>query len=539
MSDGPYSASSCQVILEEIGPLLRLYNTSRQSLERLQVLVDEHLQDNSQGNDFRSYCCFGMPGKAVPLQQFNDLCILPASNYCVRLAHQESSGCIGPSKLELSEQNNFLHDFAVTAAKNIVLILEQLNHPRMDEIKELVPTEGIPLTWSLQIIGCIRNKNRLSPQDVPPLDVLRTRIRCSLDMAFVAVSDARAAGKRLKFFCQETGALWQSTNDDSFDAEAIYMKAGSEFKNLLQNLLNDTGQTFDELAGVKPTKRYPDVEKAVLEGFQSAQLKGMESLDLRLDDGEIGGTVIAMHNAGFLSAQWIAAYLVDTDQNLFMADERALKKNNKERFLRIFASNHDFENPTWMQFGKKSGVYLYLSQRASAAEQSWLTIVSYIVNLLIDDINKRLDSETGARFRLEQVLYDVGVVSLADPSLGSYARHQDGFPGLIDPLVRGFSRYNLIVPTMGIQNHFAETSTISWYKKGDDKGKASGFVKHDFFIWHWQLPGVNHFFEHEVSGMSSSSPIYFVVSIKFTHSLPSFSPRSLPHLQVSLTPDLC
>ena len=100
-----------------------------------------------------------------------------------------------------------------------------------------------------------------------------------------------------------------------------------------------------------------------------------------------------------------------------------------------------------MQFGKKKGVYLYLSQRASAAEEGWLTIVSYIVNLLIDDINKRLDSETGRRYRLEQVLFDTGVASLADPSLGSYARHQDGFPGLIDPLVKGFSRFNLVVPT--------------------------------------------------------------------------------------------
>jgi hypothetical protein len=497
MSGPLYSTGSCAKILEEIAPLLGLYHTTRPRLDRLQVLVDEHLQDNPQGNDFRSFCCFGNPGHSVSLELFNDLCILPATNYCVQLARNDPSGPICPSSLEPVEKKKYLDDFSITAAKNIVSLFEEIvkSHPRKNEIVQFVPHDGIPLTWSLQIIGNTVKKDIASLHSLPSLPVLRHRIRSSIDLSF----DARKGNPSIRFFCKETGALWQTTNDDTFDAEAIYLKAGSEFKNLLQKLLDDTGQTFDELAGVKPTKRYPEVEKVVRQGFAGAKLKGMHSLDLKLDDGSTGGTVIAMHNEGFLSAEWIAAYLVDTDQNHFMVDERALKKNNKERCLRIFSLDHDFANPTWMQFGKKSGVYLYLSQRASAAEQSWLTIVSYVVNLLIDDINTRLDAESGSSFQLEQMLFDVGVASLADPSAGAFARHQDGFPGLIDPLVRGFSRFNLIVPTTAIQNHYAETTTISWYRMGDPKGKAVGHFKHDFFLWHWMLPGVNHYFEHEVS----------------------------------------
>ncbi len=103
------------------------------------------------------------------------------------------------------------------------------------------------------------------------------------------------------------------------------------------------------------------------------------------------------------------------------------------------------------------------------------------------------------------MFFDVAVASLADPSCGAFARHQDGFPGLIDARVRGFSRYNLFVPTCAIQNHFAATTTISWYRTNEPKGASVGFFKHDFFIFHWQLPGVNHNFEHEVS-LSDSVP---------------------------------
>lgn len=356
MSGYPYSAGSCQKILDETASLLSIYHSSQPGLFRLQELIDQHYQDNSQGNEFRSYCCFGTPGESVSLPVFNELCILPATHYCVQLAQSESSGPIAPSRVLPDEKKKYLDDFGVTASKNIVAMFQEIikGHPRKQQILGFIPSDGVPLTWSLQIVGNIGTKNsRASPHSLPSLAVLRERIRCTIDMTF----DARDADHSLKFFCKETGAMWQSKIDDAFDAEAIYLQAGSEFKSLLEKLLQDTGSTFDKLAGVKPSQRFPVVEEVVRGGFARAKQKGMHSIDLKLEDGTLGGTIIAMHNEGFLSVEWIAAYLVDTDQNHFMVDERALKKTNKERYLRIFSAHHDFQNPTWMQFGKKK-VYI-------------------------------------------------------------------------------------------------------------------------------------------------------------------------------------
>jgi hypothetical protein len=50
------------------------------------------------------------------------------------------------------------------------------------------------------------------------------------------------------------------------------------------------------LAGVLPSQRYPEVEAAVNDGFARSALKGLQSVDLHLEDGMLGGMVIAMHN---------------------------------------------------------------------------------------------------------------------------------------------------------------------------------------------------------------------------------------------------
>ena len=381
MSPPPYSASSCQKILEETAPLLVLHHETLPALCRLQELIDHHFQDNSLGQDFRSLCCFGSLGHSVSLKVFNEMCILPATQCCVQLTQNESSGPVAHSVLPQIEKKKYLHDFVATAQTTISRVFMKVASadPRSKEILSYVPTDGMPKSWSLQIIDNSRNKSKAtSSPKLPSLSVLRQRIERTIKLTF----EARLADNQLRFFCQSTGALWNSTIDDSFDAEAIILQASSEFKVLLEDLLRETGKTLDQLAGVEVSRRYPDVEEVVRAGFEGAKLKGIHSIDLLHEDGSLGGSVISMHNAGFLSVEWLAAYLVDADQNHFMVDERALLKNNKERYLRIFAEDHDFDNPTWMQFGKTKGVYLYLSQRASAAEAGWLKIVSFVVGPL-------------------------------------------------------------------------------------------------------------------------------------------------------------
>jgi hypothetical protein len=44
--------------------------------------------------------------------------------------------------------------------------------------------------------------------------------------------------------------------------------------------------------------------------------------------------------------------------------------------------------PVWLQFGGTSNVYLYLSQKATVAEESWLKIVNHVKKLLVDYVNQ-------------------------------------------------------------------------------------------------------------------------------------------------------
>jgi hypothetical protein len=71
-----------------------------------------------------------------------------------------------------------------------------------------------------------------------------------------------------------------------------------------------------------------------------------------------------MHNQGFLSPEWIGAYLVDTpDNNNFMKDERAEKSNNKDRLLEIFQFfiAFSFQPPAGCSLGGEMFISIYIS----------------------------------------------------------------------------------------------------------------------------------------------------------------------------------
>jgi hypothetical protein len=92
----------------------------------------------------------------------------------------------------------------------------------------------------------------------------------------------------------------------------------------LEALVLEKQTILDKLAGITVARRYPKVEALVNDGFSRAKLKGIESHNLYTDDAQtiLGGTVFALHNSYF-SAEWIAAYLVETDNNCFMEDKQA------------------------------------------------------------------------------------------------------------------------------------------------------------------------------------------------------------------------
>jgi hypothetical protein len=68
---------------------------------------------------------------------------------------------------------------------------------------------------------------------------------------------------------------------------------------------------------------------------------------------------------------------------------------------------------------------------------------------------------------------------------GNYGLHEDGKPGLVDLSDPRFSRLQLMVPALCLQNHSVSNTSISWYKNDDPKWCA-GTVKQELFLFHIQ-----------------------------------------------------
>jgi hypothetical protein len=491
------SQHSCYAIFRETLALAQQHPRTFDNQQRLDSLLVDYFQDNAVGARFRSMICYGRDDLLVSLEDVNNFIVLPQSQFAMELCLSTVSTVHVPIRFQsvsVDTKKQLHHDTLTRAHASVDFVLTYVTEHCFENNDDVAfyASKSPPLVWKNCILGK-DDRSELKIVDVPSLEDLQDRIRKSIEFSCAQ----KEKNPKAKFFTRLSALAWQSTAQ-KIDPKPIYLEACSHFKDHLEQILKEKGTTLDVLAGVVPPRRYPRVEAVVREGFKRSRLKGMHSKDLLLEDKTLGGTVIVMHNEGFLSPEWIAAYLVDTDNNHFMQDVRAEKANNKDRLLRIFSANHDFEFPTWIQFGATKNVYLYLSQQASAAEHGWLTIVSYVTNLLIDFVNKKLDQATANRYRLEQVVFDTGVASLANPSVGSFSKHQDGFDGLIHATTKGYSRFLLMVPTFAIQNHCAPTSHISWYQNGGTNSVVASFA-HDFLIQHWQLIGVNHNFVHDVS----------------------------------------
>ncbi len=491
-----YTLESCRQILDETIGLLEVTKQSVPNLDRLNLLLSKHFANN----EFRSHCCFGHSNADVSLELFNSLCVLPSTDWTVHLVASDHSPILQPSHADVSSaQLAYDQKFKLISTNISTLLVNIANlHPLKDQIRSSMtrsPTLSTP--WILSILGRKRQSSTTNFV-APPLEELRRRISASINGALTK----QLTHPSTKLFSQETGLLWQSL-DDSFDVHKVYLDVCSAFPKRLEKLLLQSGKTLDKLAGVEVVHRYHGVEAIVRDALSRGQKHGFESKDLKLADGSLGGTIFAIHNAHY-SVEWIAAYLVDTDNNLFMEDVRAASLSHKERLLRIFSTYHTSDQPSWIQFGgKMANPFIYLSRLASAAEQGFLKIQSYVINLLIDDITEALKPlDINGRFKLEHYSFDTGVVSLGNPTTSSLAAHQDGKPGIVCPHTPSFSRFMLMVPTMAFQNNCGATATVSWFRSDDPKKETKATFTHDFFINHFQLMQVNDKFHHEVCMLS-------------------------------------
>jgi hypothetical protein len=326
----PHTDDSCEQILEEVVGLLEVMRQPPPCTDRLNFLLATH---------FRSFCCFGHDGDVVSLDLFNSLCFLPSNDWKVRLDFAVGSSTIQPVPVDPSF--SALHCLLqqkyelVRATINTLLLNVLKFHKEKDFINALLP-RNIGASWSLAALGL---KDSAAKFVVPPLPELRRRITLSLDGAVVKKRSLPAS----KFFSQDTGFLWQ-TPDDSFDVNKVHLELCSLFPKRLEKLLDDSGKTLDQLAGVAVSHRHPKVEAIVRDALSRGQKHGLESVDLKLADGSLGGTVFTLHNAHY-SVEWIASYLVDTDNNSFMEDVRAASLAKKKRLLRIFSTYHTDDEP--------------------------------------------------------------------------------------------------------------------------------------------------------------------------------------------------
>ena len=140
-------------------------------------------------------------------------------------------------------------------------------------------------------------------------------------------------------------------------------------------------------------------------------------------------------------------------------------------------------------------------RRVSAAEEKWLLIVNYVMKLLVDFVNAHLTRVSPRQVPTESLMrirrYGTLVENTGNPSSGNYGRHHDAKPGLVDPADPQFSRYQLMVPTLCLQNHSVASTSNSWFPNDYPKWCA-GTVTHELFLFHIQCIGVQEHFQHAV-----------------------------------------
>ena len=162
------------------------------------------------------------------------------------------------------------------------------------------------------------------------------------------------------------------------------------------------------------------------------------------------------------------------DQSKFLP---AGKKKLHNRAYRFASSIHkdDGNHPSWILFGDDASSNLILSQPARSAEISLLRIVNYIHNIYTDYLHFHMETSTCTEIvekwglpEHPEGFYDSLMTMVSNPADSNYGEHDDGKPGLcsFDTFEDGemkpnkYSKFNLVVPTVVIQNHTKKTTSV-------------------------------------------------------------------------------
>jgi hypothetical protein len=491
----------CHVILEETIALL-LLSDQRYPLPstavKLRSLLHEHFQDDASGQSFRSMIIYGRPdGATVTVSHFNKYVMLPRTSYTFEL--QPNLTTLAPIRISKTARAQLNKNTLLLGHDMVEFVLNFVSstHPRNSELAFFLK-RTIPQKWFNGIIGK-HNRQTLHPLQLPSMFIIQSRIQRAIEYSFLQ----KTSNPSSHFFSEASGVSWQPSVPDIIgtDYEKATLEAVSLFSGYLDRVLSDSKKTLDQLAGVVVDVLHPHVVRSLSRLLKQAPPPSVQKLDLKLGpgpDAEHGGTVIAIHQ--HLSPQFLAYYLVDHDSACtYMQDIRSAHK--KDRKIRVASTHHVSTHPIWIQFGNDSNTYLYLSRKVSAAEEKWLLIVNFVMKLLVDFVNAHIKRVSQRPVPSENLMrirrYCTVVENTGNPRNGNYGRHHDAKPGLVDPSDPRFSRFQLMVPTLCLQNHSVANTCISWYPNDFPKWCA-GTVTQELFLFHIQCLGVQEHFQHEV-----------------------------------------
>jgi hypothetical protein len=318
---------------------------------------------------------------------------------------------------------------------------------------------------------------------------------------------------------ESDASIW--LDSDYAEREKILLEISSRFPSFLSDQLKNKFQycylddIVPNVGGLSPSALRQRCAVKNMDSYQK-QPPTVTGIDLTGSDGVLLGTVLQLDNV--LSPSFVRRYLEAMDRSKYTQDG-AFKKH--DRGYRFASKGHESDgiHPCWIAFGSNAGTSVLLSQACNDAENSLLSVVNFIYFTYSEFVNKKFVGQAGATAKEkwglpeeENGYYDSLMTMVSDPTQSNYGMHDDGKPGLCstkiiideeeDTVPDKYSKFNLVVPTVAIQNQENKTVEVRFRDKRESTGKTFhcvGAVTCGVVTIHVQLIGVQHTCEHVVS----------------------------------------
>ena len=311
------------------------------------------------------------------------------------------------------------------------------------------------------------------------------------------------------------GCIW--LDSDHSERQGILLGISSQFPSYLQNLLVTCYKYayLDDIAldpGVSLLRSFRLSCKSENKSLHQQHPPTIKGIDLKDSTGNLLGTVMQIDNC--LSPSFVQEYINSMNQSTFTQDRVYPKHDRGYRFA-CSEHMHDGVHPSWLLFGQDSSSSLLLSQHTNSAKSSLLQVINFVQHLYVEFVSQRMEQTMGKIATEKWGLinqkttnghFDSLMTMISNPANSNYGLHEDGKPGLFiaDTTIDGEdvpnknSKFNMVVPTLAIQNHTKETTKVHFYDKSAPKTPI-GTVTCSVVTIHLQLIGVQHNCYHEVS----------------------------------------